>query len=270
MAIPISQLRREGAIQPPRILIYGESGTGKTSLAADFPDTIFLQAEDGNPAGIELLTWGKLNSYAEIMDQIVELQEADHDLKYVCVDSTTPLQRYINEETCRRGDDKGKSKNNIEEFGYGKGFKSYAPRVWQEFLTELYKLRTYRGMGIIIISHYTIETFDDPESASYDRYDIDVQEVARNMIVPDMDAILLLKSPVSIKTIDEGFGQKRAVAGGRDTNVVIHTVGTPAYRAKNRYGMPEKIPYKLGEGYKALAPYLPAVAPSENVNQAAE
>lgn len=256
MAIALSGLRTQRSTEPPRLCFYGPPGMGKTTLASEFPDAVFLQAEDGTPGDVDITTFGKLNSYGEIMDRIVELQETEHELRTVIVDSLTALERYIWEETCARGDDKGNAKANIEDFGYGKGYV-YATRVWQEFLAELYKLRTLRGMTVVLIGHSKVVRFDDPETVSYDRYEIAVHDKARAIIDPDLDAILLLKSPVSIKTEDVGFNAKRNIAGGRGANIVIHAIGRPAYVAKNRYGIPETMPFTRGKGFEALAPYFP-------------
>jgi hypothetical protein len=97
---------------------------------------------------------------------------------------------------------------------------------------------------------------------------VDLHAKAVGMIEREMDAILLLKSPVTIKTEESGFNNKRAIAGGRGTNIVIHAVGRPAYVAKNRYGIPETVPFIRGKGFETLAPYFQTTAPT--VKQAAE
>lgn len=267
MAIPISELRRVRDMGPPRVLIYGPPGAGKTTLASEFPDHICLQVEDGKPADVELNSWGLLSSFNEVIDQLGELYNAEHDLKTLIVDSVTELQRHVHAETCARGDDKGNAKASIEDFGYGKGYV-YAQRVWQEFIDGLNALRRDKGMAIVLIAHSKIERFDDPESVSYDRYEIDLHTKSVGMIEREMDAILLLKSPVTIKEEKSGFDKKRAIAGGRGSNIVIHAVGRPAYVAKNRYGIPETVPFIRGHGFTALAPYFQGSASA--VAQAAE
>ena len=47
MALSLSSLVRAKSDKPPRIVIYGVPGIGKTSLAAEFPDPIFIQTEEG-------------------------------------------------------------------------------------------------------------------------------------------------------------------------------------------------------------------------------
>jgi hypothetical protein len=165
------------------------------------------------------------------------------------------LQPLIWAETGRRGDDKGNKKTRIEDFGYGKGYV-YALPVWQEFLDGLNALRLERRMNVVMIAHSKVDRFDDPETVSYSKYDIDLHEKARDLLKRDVDLILLLKPDVTIKSEDAGFNRSRAIAtGGR--NVWMHTDSRPAYVAGNRYGLPEKIHYERGNGFDVLAPYFP-------------
>jgi hypothetical protein len=90
---------------------------------------------------------------------------------------------------------------------------------------------------------------------SYDRYELDLHAKLVGVIERDMDAILLLKKPVVIKETGKGL-DKRARADGPTDRIVIHTSGKPAFVAKNRYGMPATIDYKIGRGFAALSRYL--------------
>lgn len=260
MAISMASLRRIKATEPPRVLLYGPEKAGKTTLASEFPAPVFLQTEVGT-GKLELDTFGKLTSYAEVMDAIGTLYQEPHDFQTVVVDSVTAFQPLIWAETGERGDDKGNKKKRIEDFGYGKGYV-YALAVWQEFLDGLNLLRIERKMNIVMIAHSKVDRFDDPETVSYSKYDIDLHDKARDLLKRDSDVILLLKPDVSIKTEDAGFNKTRAIgAGGR--NVWMHTDSRPAYVAGNRYDLPEKLIYERGKGFDALAPYFPNTPHSE-------
>lgn len=262
MALSLKDLKRVRADLPPRILFYGPPGIGKTTLAAEFPEPIILQVEDGTPGDLELNSFGKLDTFEQVMGYLEVLYTEDHEFKTVVIDSVTELERLVFAETCRRGDDKGNAKANIEDFGYGKGYV-YAKRTWQDVVDGLNALRRDRGMTIILIAHSTVERFDDPETVSYDRYEIDLHKHSVGAIEREMDAIFLLKSPISVKKEEQGFNKERAIADGSSL-VLIHAVGRPAFIAKNRYSMPPTIRFDKGNGYAALAPYFPGYeAPAE-------
>ena len=213
MALSLSDLKRVRADQPPRILMYGPPGIGKTSLAAEFDAPVFLQVEEGTPGDLELVSFGKIESFGQLMEALGVLYTEDHAFKTVVLDSVTELERLVFAETCARGDDKGNAKANIEDFGYGKGYV-YAKRIWQEIIDGLNALRKDRGLTIILIAHSTVERFDDPETVSYDRYEIDLHKHSVGAIEREMDAIFLLKSPVNVKKEEQGFNKERAIADG--------------------------------------------------------
>ena len=62
----VVSIKRVTATLPPRLLIHGQEGVGKTTLAAKFPAPIFLQTEDGIPVGIEADTFGLLTSFSDV------------------------------------------------------------------------------------------------------------------------------------------------------------------------------------------------------------
>ena len=120
-------------------------------------------------------------------------------------------------------------------------------------------------MGVICIAHSVIENVNDPMTASYSRYDIRLHKRAIGLMQDEMDAILFVNQDVSLLQNDAkakaGAGARvRATGGG---NRWIHCTPRPAYVAKNRYGLPDKLEYKKGEGFAVLAPYFPGGKPAE-------
>ncbi len=255
MAISLSDLRTVRADKPPRVCIYGPPKMGKTTLASEFPAPVFLQVEEGEGTS-ELVSFGKLQSFGDVMDALAALYTEEHKFQTVVLDSITELEKLVFAETCSRGDEKGNAKANIEDFGYGKGYV-YAQRIWSEFIDGINALRRDRNMGIVLIAHSKVTRFDDPETVSYDRYEIDLDKRAVGAIEREMDCIFLLKRPIVVKTEESGFNKKRARADASGDVRMIHAQGTAAYVAGNRYDMPPTFRFDRGQGYAVLAPYFP-------------
>lgn len=253
MAISLSDLKSVQATEPPRLLIYGPEGMGKTTLASEAPNVVFLQVESGTPMGVTLNSFGLLQSFAEVMEAITSLYTGEHAFEYVAVDSVSRLEPLIFAQVC--ADNNWKQ---IEDAGYGKGYAA-ADYVWQDFIDGLNALRRDRNMGVILIAHSETVRFDDPTSQSYSRYDIDLHKRSRAMIAREVDAILLVKQDVVLVDEKKSPNAKEVVRRvGQGNNLRwIYAEGRPAFTAKNRYGMPEKFAFEKGQGWTQLSKYFP-------------
>ena len=136
MAISLQSLLRSGTAYPPRLLVYGVAGVGKTKLAANAPNPIFLQTEDGLGM-IQAATFGLMRSYADIQDALDVLFTQQHDFQTVVLDSLDWLEPLIWQETARIN-----NWGHIEQAGFGKGgLTPYRPGVKQEEVAN-YTLET--------------------------------------------------------------------------------------------------------------------------------
>ncbi len=249
MALSLSNVIRKTSDKPPIIVIYGRGKMGKTTLASEFPDAIFVQTEDG-AGDIEVSSFKDepLTTYNEVHEALSALATEDHEFKTLIVDSITQLEPIIWQETCRRN-----NWDSIEAPGYGKGYIE-ADVVWRDFLSACTWLRDRKNMTVILIAHETVETFSDPEREDYSRYKMRLHKRAEAMIRERADVVGFMNMAV---TLDKGKSGKDAAKAKGSGQRQLNLAPRPTFEAGNRYSMPEKILINNGQGYAALAPHLP-------------
>ena len=226
--------------RPPKILIYGTEGIGKSTLAAQ-AGAVFVHTEDGL-SEIECKHWPDVaTTYKEVKRRLVFLIEKDHSFPYVAIDSGDWLERIIWDQVC---EDHGVTSISMAAGGFNKGY-DFAMNYWREITAMLDHLNKTRDMGEFIICHADVKTFKDPENESYDRY---VPRLHKDTSLPLLteraDAVLFCNSRVRVDAVKEASGKKRTRAfpigkGGGER--FIQTVRSPSCVAKNRYGMDQEI-----------------------------
>jgi hypothetical protein len=255
MTLQIADIHEAAATLPPRLLVHGLPGVGKTTLAEKFPTPVFLQTEDGTPSGLKLSTFGLLQTYADIRDALTALGSEPHDYKTVVLDSLDKTEAIIWNDVCETN-----KWASIEAPGYGRGYV-IADRWWRDLLAGLDWLRRERGMTIVLLAHSAIETVSDPRAPSYTSYQLRLHKRARGLVQDEMDAIAFLAVDVAVITEDAGFNKKRTRADGGSARW-LHFEGRPAFVAKSRFELPPKLLCpKDFDVSTALAPLFPRVAP---------
>jgi hypothetical protein len=244
MAISLASLRRSTALQPPRILMHGVAGIGKSTFAAKADAPVFITTEDGL-GKLQVPHFPLATSYADVSEALEALRTEEHDFRTVVIDSVDWLEPLIWAEACKR--------NNwptIEFPGFGKGYAE-AVNIWREYIDKLNALRDEKGMAVLQIAHTDIKRFDSPEHEPYDRYIIKLQARAAALLQEHSDIVLFANYQISITKADVGFSKKVARALGTGKRV-MHTEERPAYLAKNRYELPETLPLDWSEFVKAM------------------
>lgn len=222
--------------KPPRIMLYGSEGIGKSSWGAAAPNAIFVPTEDGL-GEINCHKFPLATTLAEVIADLTALRDEPHDYQTVVLDSADWLERLIFDEVCREFGVRSIEK---ADGGYGRGYVD-ALTHWRKVIDLLQDLRDQRNMIVIIVAHAKVERFEDPENTAYDRYTPRLHKHAASLIAEWVDAVLFANKKFRVSK----DGDSRSVAtpiGADGGERMIRTVGSPACIAKNRFSLPSEIP----------------------------
>lgn len=257
MAISLASIGKTKPKEHPIVLLYAVEKVGKSSLAAEFPDPVFIQTNGENlPADVTVDSFTP-NASLESLDGLFEAIEAlfteEHPYKTFCVDAADGLERLVQAEACKRN-----NWPDIEAPGYGKGYAA-AEGVWNEVMVALTALRDAKAMNIVLIAHAETFRFDSPTSDPYARYRPNLRKSTADLIQSSADIIAFINYRVSIKKEDVGFNKEVKRGEGQGFRI-IYLEERPGFIAGNRYGMPSEIQYKKGQGFAEIAKHLPKAA----------
>ena len=218
---------------PPRIMVYGGEGVGKSTFASLAPNPVYVQTEDGL-SELAVSKFPLAKSFDEVVLQLQAVRDEKHEFGTVVVDSLDWLERLIHDRVCA---DYGVKSIEKADGGYGKGYV-HALTYWRQVVSILNEIRQRRGMAVVLIAHAAVERFEDPEHAAYDRYTPRLHKKACSLVCEWVDAVLFASRRMRV---DSATG-KAAPVGADGGERTIRTNGSPACIAKNRYGLPGELP----------------------------
>jgi hypothetical protein len=224
-------LRRGKQEIPPRLVIYGGHGIGKSTLASQFPAPIFISTEDGLDS-LDVTSFPRAANINEVVESIKTLIKEDHVFKTVVIDSVDWLIEPLIVSNVE-------SSNEAKDLAYGKG-QMLVAEEFREILQGLDVLRTKRGMNVVLIAHAAVVKFEDPRTEPYDRYQPKLPNRCNALLQEWADVIAFAAFKVLIRKSDTGFNSQKT-RGVTTGERLLHFVENPAYAAKNRYNCPDEI-----------------------------
>lgn len=229
-----------------KVLVYGPEGVGKSTFAAQFPDPLFIDAEES--------TWHldvrRFDPAPRSWPQLLEMVEycAGSGLtpgSTLVVDTLDWAEALCAEHVCARD-----GKPSIESYGYAKGYK-VASEEFKKLLDGLTKV-VDKGANAVCTAHAKVSKFEQPdEMGSYDRWGlklIDAKNASDAALVKEWaDAVLFANFKSEVITTDEG---KRKARGSKRVMYAEHDA---CWDAKNRWGLPPSCDFD----YAAISEHIP-------------
>lgn len=239
----LKNIKRGVVARPQRVIIYGPEGVGKSTLASGFPSPLFVDTEEGT-AHMDV-NRVQVKSLAEIDSLVDELCSTKHEYKTFVLDTIDWAENLIVEAVV--ADANSKSVNNIEDFGYGKGYVLVAKRAG-DFLRNLNRLMEV-GMNVVLLAHSRRVKFEQPESVgTYDKYELKLTKNVAPLVKEWADALLFMNFVVVIKDKKGSGGNER----------VLYTSPQAPWEAKNRHSLPEVMTVDAGELSRLIFSDAPA------------
>ncbi len=240
---------------PPRLIINGVEGIGKSTIGAFAPGAAIIQARE--ETGYEtLLSYGRVpsiprvtvNNWIETLATIRAIAKAPGDIKTLVLDAMGGLERLCHEYVCETefGGDWG-------EKGFGSYQRGYdiSIKPWLHLIAALDACKN-AGIAVIMISHVAVKTFDNPEGKSFSRYETACHKKTWDVTHKWADAVLFFNYRQALIT-EKDKKTHGSIAGGRTR--VMYTKRSDAYDAKNRLGLPDtiEIPEDHTKAWETLA-----------------
>lgn len=211
-----------------KVCIYGSEGIGKSTLAAAFPEPLFIDTEGGTShmdvRRVEApATWDGLVNIAK------EVAKQPEVCKTLVLDTADWAEQLAITHIC----DKFK-KAGLEDFGYGRGYTFLS----EEFsrLLEAFDQVIAAGINVVVTAHAKMRKFEQPdEMGSYDRWEMKLSKQVAPLLKEWCDLLLFCNYKTVVVTTDND--RKKAQGGKR----VMYASHHPCWDAKNRCGLPDEM-----------------------------
>lgn len=228
----ITRGRRPGA---KKILIYGPEGIGKTTFAASFPDPVFIDTE-GSTKEYDVARLPDPSSWTMLKEAVRYTAQHPECCRTLVIDTMDWAERMAIQAVL----DEHK-KAGIEDFGYGNGYR-YVYEKCGDLLNLLNDV-VAAGINVVLTAHASLRKFEQPdERGSYDRYALKLIDSPKTSIAASVKewADMVLFANYKTEVVVDSKTKKAKAEGGRR---VMYTSHHPCWDAKNRYGLPEELPF---------------------------
>lgn len=247
------QITRGKKTKPLKTVVYGPEGIGKSTLASQFPDPLFIDTE-GSTNYMDVARLPEPTSWTMLKEEVTYVKQNPGCCKTLVIDTADWAEKLCIEDVCSRKLKNGEDAKGIEDFGYGKGYV-YVKESFGSLLNMLSDL-TDRGINIVITAHAAMRKFEQPdELGAYDRWEMKLSKQVSPLVKEWADMVLFCSYKTMVINVDNQGAQKgkNKVQGGRR---VMYTTHHACWDAKNRFGLPDE----MDMSYESIRPVVDAVS----------
>ncbi|MBO5597632.1 MAG: ATP-binding protein [Oribacterium sp.] len=247
--------------RPLRVVVDGVEGVGKSTFAAQFPDPLFIDLENGTDS-MNVKRTQKPETWEELLQLVRDVAADPSVCRTLIVDTGDWAEALCVKYICRKYKTDG-----LESFGYGKGYV-YLREEFENLLHELDKVIA-AGVNVVICAHAQIKKFELPDEAgSFDRYELKMSKNVSPLVREWCDIQLF----ANFKTYVVSTENKHHKGTG-GTRRVMYASHTASWDAKNRHGLPDEMELdfkRIAHLFGGVAPVQQEISPLEKLRELME
>lgn len=258
----LGHITKQRLAAPPRVLIYGPEGVGKTTIAAD-ANALFADIEGGsgeldvarypfNPGEPDEF---KPRTYEQVCDMVEDLiAHPKHGFGALAFDTGDALEALIHKSLCDRN-----KVSSIEKVGggYGKGYRAAVEEL-RRFLSRLDVLRA-QGVLLIFLAHSMTSTYKNPEGEDYDRFTLHVHKDFGGQLKEWCEIVGFIHFEGGSKKLEDDGAKEKRARGWTTNRRLMQLSREAAWDAKFRLTVPMPTEFEV-EAAHPWAPFADAIS----------
>ena len=218
---------------PVKVVLYGVEGIGKSSLAARFPGAVFIDTEGGTKR-LNVRRLPAPSSWQMLTEEVAAAAAGRVDCQTLVLDTADWAEKLCMAAVCQRLRVKG-----IEDIGYGKGY-TYVKEDFARLLDGLEQV-VASGRHVVVIAHAALSKFEQPDAVgSYDRWTMKTSKQVAPLLREWCDMLLFANYKTVVEKSGSGPTAKNKATGARR---VLYTTHNACWDGKNRFGLPDEVPF---------------------------
>ena len=235
-----------------KVVLYGPEGIGKSTFAAQFPAPVFIDTEGGTKR-LNVARLPAPTSWAMLLDEVNETRQGNVPCQTLVIDTADWAERLCIQAVCDRAKVKG-----IEDFGYGKGY-TYVKEEFSRLLDALEEVLSM-GRNVVVLAHAAITKFEQPDAVgNYDRWGMKTSKQVAPLLREWCDMLLFANYKTIVEKAGSGVHAKNKASGAKR---VMYTSHHACWDAKNRFGLPEEVPFDFASVASCVSQTAAAPAPA--------